>query len=105
MPPRAISFLPIERCFPTLLVYRHPTKQQPEFRSLISIGCDEVLIFAASNRARAEGKTRNDGAMPRCFIVVGKIATVMADGCNRFLEVDKCHRGKRFSLCLCAFST
>ena len=42
--------------------------------------------------------------MPWFFIVVGKIATVMADGCNRFLEIDKCHRGKRFSLFLGAFS-
>src|SRR5947208_12328280 len=104
MPPRAISFLPIERCFPTLLVYRHPTKRQPEFRSLISIGFDEALIFAASNRARAEGKTRNEGAMPWSFIVVGKIVTVMADGCNRFLEIDKCHRGRWFTFFLGAFS-
>ena len=96
MPPCAISFFPIERRFPTLFVDRHPTEREPEFRPLISSGFNESKIFAAGNQTRAEGKFRDQCAMPRSFIVVGKIATIMADGCNCFLEIDKCHRRRRF---------
>src|SRR6476660_987969 len=42
--------------------------------------------------------------MPRSFIVVGKIATIMTDGCNCFIEIDKCHWWWRFGFLLCAFS-
>src|SRR5207247_10000479 len=100
MPPRAISLFPIERCFPTLLVYRHPTKRQPEFRSLISIGFDEALIFAASNWARAEGTVRNAGAMAWSCGVVRTNVAMLADGCNRCLELVRCQRASRFRLFL-----
>src|SRR5205814_4391453 len=104
MPPCAISFFPIEWCLPTLLVYCHPAERKPEFRSLISAGFDESQIFAAGNQTRAERKFRDECAMSRSFIVVGKIATIMTDGCNRFLEIGKRRRGTRFTFFLGAFS-
>src|SRR6266446_10608353 len=104
MPPSAISLFPIERRFPTLFVHRHPTEREPEFRLLISSGFNESKIFAAGNQARAEGKFRDECAMSRSFIVIGKIATIMTDGCNCFIEIDKCHWWWRFGFLLRAFS-
>src|SRR5439155_14790327 len=104
MPPRPILLFPIERCFPMLLVHRHPAERKPKFRTVISDCFDETQIFAAGNWPRAERKTWNERAMAWSFIVVGKIVTVMADGCNRFLEIDKCHRGRWFTFFLGAFS-
>src|SRR4029077_4111662 len=104
MPPPAISLFPIEWRFPALFVHRHPTEREPEFRPLISSGFNKSNIFAAGNQTRAEGKFRDQCAMPRSFIVVGKIAAIMTDGCNCFIEVDKCHWRRRFGFLLRAFS-
>src|SRR5438874_13591080 len=104
MPPCAISFFPIERRFPTLFAHRHPPEREPEFRPLISSGFNESKIFAAHHQTRAEGKFRNQCAMPRSFIVVGETVTIMADRCNCFVEIDKCHPGRWFSFLLRAFS-
>src|SRR4029077_13096689 len=104
MPPSAISLFPIEWRFPALFVHRHQTEREPEFRLLISSGFNKSKIFAAGNQARAEGKFRDECAMSRSFIVVGKIATVMTNSCNRFVEIDKCHRRRLFGFLLRAFS-
>src|SRR4029077_5954893 len=104
MPPSAISLFPIERRFPTLFVHRHPTEREPEFRLLISSGFNESKIFAAGNQARAEGKFQDQCAMWRSCLVVGKSASIMTDGFNCVIEIDKCHRRRRFGFLLCAFS-
>src|SRR4029077_13360070 len=104
MPPCAISFFPIERSFPTLFVHRHPTEREPEFRLLISSGFNESKVCAEGNQTRAEGKFRDECAMSRSFIVVGKIATIMTNSCNCFVEIDKCHRRRRVGFLLRAFS-
>src|SRR5439155_16861389 len=46
VPPGAVAFAPVKRCFPMLFVHRHPTESQPELRTLISIVFDERDVIA-----------------------------------------------------------
>src|SRR4029077_10056479 len=89
IPPFAIALDPIQRRTPVLLIDGLPAEGQPKFGTRITVVSHALEILAIRNQPIREGEWQYQCAMPRQFVVVTKIISVVPDRDRRFIKLNK----------------
>ncbi len=78
-PPVAVGIFPVKRCLPGFFAHAAPAIREPEFRTLITAGLDELEVLAVRDQPRSQRIRCQQHAMARAFVIETKAGAVMPD--------------------------